>query len=347
MSSAPAQRPTGMTDLLVEEAREGSERAFDELVTPHRRELHLHCYRMLGSFEDAEDAVQETLLRAWTRVSTYAGASTFRAWLYAIATNVCLDALRRRKARTWPTEVAKAANPHGPIHSPTDLPWLQPYPDSLFAETSVESAEDEVVRRETVELAFLAAIQHLPPRQRAVLILRDVLAWSAKEAAAALGMTPTAVNSALQRAHATLDDRAPHSWQRPRLSSTAEQAVLQRFVTAWQEADVEALASLLAEDARFVMPPIPTWFEGRANVLAFLGGRIEGFERSHIGTDWRLVPTAANGQPAFGLYMSGDGDQFIPFATGLLKIGTEGIEEVALFMRDLANFDLFSLPAAL
>src|SRR5882724_6952427 len=327
MSSAPAQRPTGMRDLLVEEARGGSERAFDELVTPHRRELHVHCYRMLGSFEDAEDAVQETLLRAWTRVSTYVGPSTFRAWLYAIATNVCLDALRRRRARTWPTDVSKASDPRGPIRLPTDLPWLQPYPDSLFAETSVESAEDEVVRRETIELAFLAAIQHLPPRQRAVLILRDVLAWSAKETAVALGMTPTAVNSALQRAHATLDDKAPDSAQRPRLSSTAEQAVLQKFVTAWQNADIEALASLLAEDARLVMPPIPTWFEGRANVLAFLGGRIKGFERSHIGTDWRLVPTAANGQPAFGLYMRGDGDQFIPFATGLLKVGTVGIEE--------------------
>ena len=261
MSSAPAQRPTGMTELLVEEALEGSERAFDELVSPHRRELHVHCYRMLGSFEDAEDAVQETLLRAWTRVSTYAGTSTFRAWLYAIATNVCLDALRRRKARTWPTEVAEAANPHSPIHAPTELPWLQPYPDSLLADASVESAEDEVVRRETIELAFLAAIQQLPPRQRAVLILRDVLAWSAKETAAALGMTSTAVNSALQRAHTTLDDKALQRAQRPRLSSTAEQAVLQKFVTAWQSADLAGLAALLAEDARFVMPPIPTWFE--------------------------------------------------------------------------------------
>ena len=339
MNIGGEDRLTSMSELLVEQAGAGSESAFDALVSPHRRELHVHCYRMLGSFEDAEDAVQETLLRAWSRISTYAGTSTFRAWLYAIATNVCLDALRRRKARAWPTEVVGATDPHLTPQPASEVPWLQPYPDSLL----VESAEEAVVNKETVELAFLAAIQHLPPRQRAVLILRDVLAWSAKEVADTLGMTSTAVNSALQRAHATMADRLPDS---PRTSSGEEQAILAKFVTFWERADLEGLVGLLAEDVRFVMPPRPTWFRGRGDVARFLGEVMPWTDgRPHIGDDWRLVPTAANGQPAFGLYRLG-ADRFERFAIGVLQIGTHGIEEVALFLEDPALFDLFELPEA-
>lgn len=345
MSSADEDRPTDMTDLLVDQARAGSESAFDELVSPHRRELHVHCYRMLGSYEDAEDAVQETLLRAWSKIGTYSGPGSFRAWLYAIATNTSLDALRRRKRRTWPTVVADSADPHGAVQPATDLPWLQPYPDLLLEQARVASAEDEVVRRETIELAYLVALQQLPPRQRAVLILRDVLAWSAKEVAAALSMTPAAVNSALQRAHATLGAE-PGEPVNLRPSSAEEQEALRRFIAAWEAADVDGLANLLAEDARFVMPPMPTWFSGRSDVLAFLTHRITGWDRDHLGPDWRLVPTSANTQPAFGLYTRADDQTFRPFATGLLSVGERGIWEVALFMGGLANFELLGLPAA-
>jgi RNA polymerase sigma-70 factor, ECF subfamily len=312
---------------------------FADLVAPHRRELQVHCYRMLGSVDDAEDAVQETLLRAWSRLATYAGTSTFRAWLYAIATNVCLDTLRRRKSRVWPTTSYDPSDPHAPVHPSVDVPWLTPYPDLLL---QVESAEDAVVRKEGIELAFLAAIQLLPPRQRAVLILRDVLAWSAKEAAAALDMTSTAVNSALLRARATLGNGAPAG---RRVSSGDEQGVLKRFVAAWEEADLEAIADLLAEEARLVMPPHPTWFDGRSDAMAFFRQEMAGIG-SHVGSAWRLVPTGANRQPAFGLYRANDEGRFMPFAIGVLRIGPGGIEEIDLFMDEYARFDQFGLADA-
>ncbi|MGN6723896.1 MAG: RNA polymerase subunit sigma-70 [Marmoricola sp.] len=333
-----------MSNLLVSAALAGDERAFEELVVPHRRELHVHCYRMLGSFEDAEDAVQETLVRAWTRIGTYAEVSSFRAWLYAIATNACLDALRRRKSRTWPTAVAAAANPADVVQAPSDLPWLQPYPDALLAEAIAPSAEESVVQRESIELAFLAALQHLPPRQRAVLILRDVLNWSAKEVADVLGASPAAINSALQRAHATLEEQAPDRDLRPRLSSSEERAVLEEFVHAWEAADVERLAGLLAENARFVMPPRPTWFAGRDDVVAFLSEDMNECEGARLGANWRLVPTRANQQSAFGLYVR-RGDSFVPFAVGVLAIAPAGIEAIDLFMEDPSLFGLFDLPA--
>jgi RNA polymerase sigma-70 factor (ECF subfamily) len=330
-----------MSELLVDQARDGSERAFDDLVAPFRHELRVHCYRLLSSYDDADDAVQETLLRAWSRIATHAGTSTFRAWLYAIATNVCLDALRRRRRRVWPTGLTAASDPRGAIQPSVDLPWIQPYPDGLL---SMGSAEDEAVRREGIELAFLAAIQLLPPRQRAVLILRDVLGWSAKEAAAALDMTSAAVNSALQRAHATLQTGALPDRDRSRVSSAEEQAVLKRFMAAWEAANPDAIANLLAEDARFVMPPHPTWFSGRANVLAFLFGEMEGVDGRHVGSGWRLMPTGANGQPAFGLYrQDGRDGVFMPFALGVLQVGAGGIEEISLFMDKLARFDVFGL----
>lgn len=327
-----------MSELLVENARAGSRRAFDELVGPNRRELHVHCYRMLGSFEDAEDAVQETLLRAWSRIETYAGTSTFRAWLYAIATNACLDVLRRRKGGQWPTVLTGAVDPRDASMSPADVPWLGPYPDVRLVGASEESAEDAVIRKEGIELAFLTAIQRLPPRQRAVLILRDVLAWSAKETAATLGITPAAVNSALQRAHASM--KAP-GLDRPRVSARDERAVLDRFMAAWDSADLRALAELLAADARFAMPPMPVWFEGRDDILTFAASRFDLHRLA--GREWRSVPTAANGQPAFALYL-GSGDRHLPFALGVLRVGPDGIEEVSLFMDGLARFELFDLP---
>ena len=324
---------------MIAEARKGSEVAFAQLAGQHRRELHVHCYRMLGSFEDAEDAVQETLLKAWSRMSTYAGTSTFRAWLYAIATNLCLDALRRRKARAWPTAGA-ASVPEVSLRPGGDLPWVGPYPDARLP-GMVESAEDAVVRKEHIELAFLVAIQHLPPRQRAVLILRDVLAWSAKETAAALGITSVAVNSALQRARATM--AAEGAKTQPEVAESDQRDSVGAFMSAWERADLGALAELLAQDVRFVMPPLPMWFDGRADVLAFLARRF----REHGEDQWRLVATAANGQPAVGIYLRGAGQVgFEPFAIAVLRIGEAGIDDIAVFMSDPALFDLFELPEA-
>jgi RNA polymerase sigma-70 factor (ECF subfamily) len=339
MNPRAAARHTSVSDLLVAEARAGSEVAFGRLVGEHRRELRVHCYRMLGSFEDAEDAVQETLIRAWSRISTYAGTSTFRAWLYAIATNVCLDALRRRRARGWPT-TAGASAPDVPLGPSGDLPWVGPYPDARLPGIA-ESAEDAVVRKEHIELAFLVAIQQLPPRQRAVLILRDVLAWSAKETAAALGITSVAANSALQRARATM--AAETAEARSEVAESDQRESVAAFMSAWERSDLDALAELLAEDARFVMPPLPMWFDGREDVLAFLARRF----RDHGAAQWRLVPTAANCQPAVGIYLRPEGQvTFEPFAIAVLRVGDDGIDDITLFMRDPALFDLFELSEA-
>ncbi|WP_405498892.1 RNA polymerase subunit sigma-70 [Nocardia sp. NBC_00511] len=336
-----------MSELLVEKARAGSERAFEELVSPHRRELHVHCYRMLGSAEDAEDAVQETLLRAWTRVGQYAGTSTFRAWLYAVATNVCLDALRRRKRRPWPTDMFEAAEAGSLPGAPSDIPWLQPYPDSLLRQAC--SAEDSVLARESIQLAFLTAIQQLPPRQRAVLLLCDVLSWPAKEAATALGMTPTAVYSALRRAQATLAARTPDRADALTSSTGIDRMMLDKLVQAWESADMDALTSLLADDARLVMPPYRTWFQGPAAIATFLASPMpdDSSARAKVGSHIRLLPTAANNQPAFGLYLqSADRTHYEPFGIGVLTLDTHGIHEIAVFMLNPALFDLFDLPAA-
>ncbi|MEU6586522.1 RNA polymerase subunit sigma-70 [Nocardia sp. NPDC046763] len=335
-----------MSELLVEQARAGVGRAFEELVSPHRRELHVHCYRMLGSAEDAEDAVQETLLRAWTRVGTFAGTSTFRAWLYAVATNVCLDALRRRKRRPWPTDEFEAAEAGSMPGAPADIPWLQPYPDSLLRQAS--SAEDSVLAREGIQLAFLTAIQQLPPRQRAVLLLCDVLSWPAKQAATALDMTPTAVYSALRRAQATLAAREPGRADALTSSTGTDRTTLEKLVRAWESADMDGLVSLLADDARLVMPPYRTWFQGPAAIATFLASPMpDSLARAKVGNHTRLLPTAANSQPAFGLYLqSADGTCYEPFGIGVLTLGTKGIHEIAVFMLNPALFDLFDLPAA-
>lgn len=333
-----------MSDSLVEQARAGSQHAFEALASPHRRALQVHCYRMLGSIEDAEDAVQETLLKAWTRVSTYAGSSTFHAWLYAIATNVCLDALRHRRSRAWPTDIADPAHPRRFPKELSDLPWLQPYPDALMPSVAAPSAEEEVVKKETIELAFLAAIQHLPPRQRAVLILRDVLSWSAKDVAATLTMTPVAVNSALQRAHSTLAARLPDRTNWPSGRSADEGAVLEQLTAAWESADTDTLVGLLAADVRLVMPPRLAWFQGRHDVATFLRDHV--FDE--LGATWRLLRTAANGQPAFGLYMRTDEEaSFHPFGVAVVRLGEAGIEEIAIFMDNPALVDIFELRAAI
>jgi RNA polymerase sigma-70 factor, ECF subfamily len=308
--------------------------AFGRATAGYRRELQVHCYRMLGSLEDAEDLVQETLLRAWRRRETYQGRSTLRAWLYGIATNACLDALEKRSRRLLPTEVVPPADPSVPQPPASDIAWLGPYPDSLLeVADDAHGPEALTFEQETIELAFLVAIQHLPPRQRAVLILRDLLGWSASETADVLDMTAVAANSALQRARETLARRLPSKrvdWRRASLSGPEEEALLRRYVEAWDRADVDGLVSLLAEDARFAMPPIASWYEGRDAIGAFLAGypMSPAFPR-HIH-----VPTRANRQPAFAVFFAGKaGAPARPVGIEVLRIERGLIAEIDVFLQ--------------
>ncbi len=322
-------------------ARGGDPAAFAAVTERYRAELQLHCYRMLGSFQDAEDLVQETFLRAWSKRATYEARSTLRAWLYGIATNACLDALRRRPRRVLPPDVADPADPTEPPQPATDLPWLEPFPDLLLERAAANDDEPEarLLARETTELAFLAAIQHLPPRQRAILILRDVLEWSASQTAASLGTTVPSVNSALQRAHATL---AKHLPSRTDTQSTAavgarEQALLEGLIEAW-------LAALLREDARLVMPPTPSWFDGREAIRTFFA---EYAFRPGFHERIRVLATGANRQPAMAVYLGERGDEPCKaFALVVLRIEDEAIGEMTLF-HSPELFAAWGLPAAL
>jgi RNA polymerase sigma-70 factor, ECF subfamily len=342
MTKRRPARLTGMDQVLAA-ARAGDQAAFTWMVEPLQHELQVHCYRMLGSVEDAEDAVQETLLRAWARLDSYAGQASFRAWLYGIATHACLDALRRRKARAWPTDLAGPADPHRYELGAIDVPWLQPYPDRLLDAPagSQEEPEAVVTARETIELAFLAAIQRLPARQRAVLILRDTLDWSVKATAAALGLTPAAVNSALQRARATMASHLPRQRSEWHATPTASELTsLQRLITAWERADATSLVELLRDDAKLIMPPGTVWFAGRSDIFTFFDEHVFG----QMGRGWRVQPTAANRQPAFGVYWRehGSGD-FEAFAIGVLRIEADAVAEIALFQQP-ELFVSFGLP---
>jgi RNA polymerase sigma-70 factor (ECF subfamily) len=299
--------------------RSTADAEFEALVEPHLRALHVHCYRMLGSLHEAEDLVQETLLRAWRRRDTYAGRASFGAWLYGIATNACIDARRRR--RLLPNAVAAPDDPTVETAPPrTDVPWLEPYPDRLL---DPASAVDE---RESVRLAFVAAVQQLPPRQRAALLLCEVLGWSGQEAAELLGTTRASVNSALQRARATLPalERAP---------TDAEAEIVARYIAAWDAADVDGLAALLRQDVEMTMPPTPSWYRGRDALITFFYGHFERFPAGRL----RLVHTRANGMPAFGVY---DGDE--AFALKVLEVDRGGIRWIAGFV-DPSLFPFFAL----
>lgn len=330
-------------------ADRGQEPTFAALLERHRRELQVHCYRMLGSYEDSEDLVQETFLRAWRNRASFSdrGPSSFRAWLYRIATNACLDVLRSRPRRVLPPQVASAAEPAAPPPPPVDLPWLQPFPDRLLEPSS--PAEDEpgavVVARETIELAFIAAIQHLPPNQRAVLILRDVLGWSAKDAASLLEASVAAVNSALQRARATLRDRLGErrtEWTRRSEPSAQERELLRRYVDAHERADADALAELLREDARLTMPPHPAWYAGREAIR--IASR-QGFDPAF--GQLRTLVAAANGQPAAAHYLRRPGESsFQPLALDVLRIEGGRVAEITSFVFP-ELFAAFGLPPTL
>jgi RNA polymerase sigma-70 factor, ECF subfamily len=317
-------------------AAAGDRDAFEAVVGRYRRELEVHCYRMLGSHEDAEDLVQETLLRAWRRRETFRGRSSVRAWLYGIATNACLDALEQRGRRLLPPAVTGPADPLAPPPPPaSEVGWLEPYPDRLLdelADTS-DGPHETSVARETIELAFLVAIQHLPPRQRAVLILRDVLGWSAREVAASIDTTLIAANSALQRARETLAQHLPErrtEWTRPDTPGAVERSLLERYMEAWDRADVDGLAALLAEDARVAMPPTPAWYDGREAIRAFLAASpLAPTAPRHVH-----VPTRANRQPAFGIFVAGrDGAPPRPIGLSVLRLADGLIAEIDVFLQ--------------
>ncbi|HET9522422.1 MAG TPA: RNA polymerase subunit sigma-70 [Candidatus Limnocylindrales bacterium] len=308
--------------------------AFAASAEPFRRELHVHCYRMLGSFEEAEDAVQETFLRAWRSRETFDGSSAFRAWLYRIATNVCLDAIRRKNRRPRSRS----------LESLGEVPWLTPYPDRLLDEIAPPDDEPDkvVVARETIELAFLAAIQLLPPRQRAVLIIRDVLEWPARETAALLDMTVAAVNSALQRARATMAANRPHgrTSSPPTALSDIELSLLERTIDAHERADAAALAEMLRDDVRIAMPPQPFWFNGKST---FVPGLQEGLTRDG---QWRLVRIGANRQPALASYLRAHGDTvFRAFKIDVVRVEDGLVAEITTFGPSL--FPEFGLAPTL
>jgi RNA polymerase sigma-70 factor, ECF subfamily len=308
----------------------------------HRAELTGYCYRMLGSAFEAEDAVQETLLRAWDGYDQFDEArGSLRAWLYAIATGVCLDLLRGRKRRARPVDLGPAAHAGAPLGEPlADSAWVEPIPDAHILPADGDPAE-LVVQRETIRLAFVAALQHLPPRQRAVLILREVVCWSAAEVAELLGTTVVAVNSALQRARATLVARGVTvaTVQPLRPAGGALQELLARYADAFERYDVDALVALLHEDARMSMPPFGWWLEGRAQIRQALLGS-DGYCRGS-----RLVPVAANGSPAFAQYTrTGPGGALAPWALVVVEVSGDRIAGWTSFLDAARWFPRFGLP---
>jgi RNA polymerase sigma-70 factor, ECF subfamily len=321
---------------LLTAANAGDEAAFAQLVGPYRAELSAHCYRMLGSIHDAEDALQDALLRAWRALARFEGRSSLRSWLYTIATNTCLRAIERRPRRVLPIDYGPAAtDPHVPNQPLVESVWVEPYP----------APDAGYEQRESIELAFIAALQHLPAQQRAVLILRDVLGFSGAEVADVLDTNPDAVYSALQRAHKTVEQRLPERSQQATLRALGDDALrelVEGYVDAWERADVDALAAMLAEDAAFTMPPQALWFRGRDTIAEFL--RLRPFDDRYR---WRVIPTSANGQPAFAHYGWDDDEQaFLAHGIAVLTLDGDKVSEMTVFrVADLVP--RFGLPERL
>jgi RNA polymerase sigma-70 factor, ECF subfamily len=323
---------TGLEAELLAAAQGGDEDAFQRLVQAHRGELHAHCYRMLGSTHDAEDALQEALLRSWRGLDRFAGRSSLRSWLYKIATNACLDAIGRRPKRVLPIDYAPS-DPHGGPGEPlVESTWVEPYPDeALGLEDGYAGPEARYERRESVELAFVAALQHLPANQRAALILREVLGFSAKEAAAMLDTSTASINSALQRARAAVEERTPERSQQETLRALGDEGVrelVESYVDAWERGDVEAVVAMLTEDAAFTMPPLQTWFRGREEIAIFLAGwPMSGAWR------WKTRRVRANGQEAIAFYTwDEEAGVYERFALNVLTLRGESIAEVDAFL---------------
>jgi len=340
-----------MTEVnTTQQATKPARGEFGRLVEPYRRELKLHCYRMLGSLHEADDLVQETYLRAWRSFDTFEGSGSLRGWLYRIATNACLNVIEARKhaRRVLPDQqgpaAAMIAMPDGP--PPTEVAWLEPYPDSYLEGIADDAPNPEAryTAREAVQLAFVAAIQQLPPRQRAALLLCDVLGWAAAETATLLGGSTVSINSALQRARDTLAKHYPQGRpaQAPRPTPT-QQHLLERYLRAWEGHDIDGFVALLKEDATFTMPPWLQWYAGRRAIGSFftLAWKTCG--------GLRLVPTAANGQPAFAVYERSADGRWAAHAIQVLALEGEMISALTLFVPPVGPqlFDAFGLPPVL
>ncbi|KOX12549.1 RNA polymerase factor sigma-70 [Nocardiopsis sp. NRRL B-16309] len=319
----------------------GSDQDFARLADPYRRELYAHCYRMLGSVHDAEDLVQETYLRAWRAYDRFEGRSSLRTWLHRIATTACLTALEQRGRRPLPTGLGGPAEPEGRLGERPELPWLEPVPDDLVGAGSDGDPGTVVAARESVRLALVAALQYLQPRQRAVLVLRDVLRFSAAEVAEILGTTVPAVNSLLQRARAQMARSTPteDDVQVPRAE---QKRVLDRYVTAFENYDIGGITSMFTADAVWEMPPYTMWVRGAEHI----GRLIRSNCPAQGPGDMRLLPARANGQPAFGLYIRGADGIHRAFQLQVLDLTPNGVAHVAAFF-DVSLFPRFGLPAAL
>ncbi len=331
--TAPPTGGTADEGGLLERASAGEERAFGELVDPYRGELHAHCYRMLASVHDAEDALQDAMLRAWRGLSKFQRRSSLRSWLYTIATNACLDQISKRPKRVLPIDYGPATDPSvGPGEPVVESVWIEPYPDELLGvEDGYTAPEASYERRESVELAFVAALQHLPATQRAVLIQRQVLGFSAKEVAESLQTTVASVNSSLQRARAAVEERVPERSQQATLRALGEDSVremVERYVDAWERCDIDAFTSMLTQDAAFAMPPLSSWFQGREAIAQWAAGwPLSGAWR------WRTVRASANGQPALGFYAWSEEDgAFRPFALNVLTLKGDLVSNVTAFI---------------
>ncbi len=338
---------TGDEGALLERARGGDERAFGELVEPYRRELHAHGYRMLGSPDDAEEAIQDTLLRAWRGLERFEGRSSLRTWLYRIATNVCLTRIERRPPRTLPLEHGPPSDPYSSDRwGAVEAGWVEPLADAELRGVTVPAGPDvRVELRESIELAFLAALQHLPGTQRAVLLLRDVLGFSAKETAAALDTTVASVTSALQRARARTERRLPDVSQQATLRALGDDGVrllVERYVEAWERGDAAAILAMLADDAEFEMPPYPVWFGGRDAIAAFL-------PVGPLQVRWRVLPLSVNGQLAFGFYVwEEQRSRFEAHSIDVVTLRGGQVARITAFLdQQPATFERFGLTAYL
>jgi RNA polymerase sigma-70 factor, ECF subfamily len=335
-------------------ARQGDSQQFSELTEPYRRELQVHCYRILGSLHEAEDMVQEAMLKAWKRLDTYEGRASFRAWLYKIATNSCLDFLDQKKSRRLlPFEERSPSDPETPILPPTpEISWLEPFPDEWLGDKSAINPEARYSDSESISLAFLTALQILPPRQRAVLILRDVLDFSAVETAEVLELTVSSANSALHRARTTLSQRYPHGEREDLTMSSPDattQRLLDRFVQAWESADVDGLVKLLKADAALAMPPSPSWYQGQIAIRTFVAATVfgeGGMFSGQAANRWRLLATRANGSPAFAIYQRDEKNEYQPFGLIALTIVGNELSQIISFI-DPSLPALFGLPAKL
>ena len=337
-------RPIGEQEL-VDAARGGDQDAFERIVENHRAELHAHCYRMLGSVQDAEDALQDTLLRAWRGLQGFEGRSTLRSWLYRIATNVCLEALARRPKRWLPIDYGPQTEPGVDLGEPlVESVWMEPYPDERVGLADQAAPDARYQQREALELAFVAALQHLPATQRAVLILREVLGFSAREVADSLQTTVASVNSALQRARKSVDERLPARSQQETLRSLGDariRALVEAYVDAWAKGDVDALRALLAEDAVFSMPPWSSWWRGRDTVANFAKDAAE------VCADALSVSVSANGQPALAYYqLNADTGMYVAAAVDILTFDGEVITDITAFVTPDV-FESFGLPSEL